>query len=102
MEEINTILITKDYWMNSPLKIARFYGGTRINNKAYLIVGEKEDLVFKKWIPFYNSLGRDRFMELLSKNMPFDEAKKYVNDLLRKEKESKNQKVKESLDLFCK
>lgn len=96
------ILMTKEYWMNTPLSTARNYGGVSINGKKYEIVnkygesiieismkmvmnGEKglaidpsepADLILQEWIPVYKKLGRDKAIELINNNTPLSEAKK--------------------------
>lgn len=97
------ILMTEEYWMNSHLSVARFYGGITFNNKEYLIVnkqgitlielsdptskhyvhegkaippGEPADLILKEWIPVYKRLGRERTIELIKDHVPLKDAKK--------------------------
>lgn len=102
-----TIIMTEEYWANSQLSVARYYGEIKINGKIYKIVnkqgatifelsdpnspyyvgdgakkaiepGEPADLVMEEWIPIYKRLGRDRFIEIVKKNVSFKEAKKLV------------------------
>jgi len=104
-----TIIYPQEYWMNSHLSIARFYGGAIINGKEYIIVnkegvsmreladkakigdvlipaGEPADLILKEWQPIYRTLGRDAFIEHIKTNQDLKEAKKYVKQLKAKEK----------------
>lgn len=104
-----TIIYPEEYWANSQLATARFYGGCIIKGKEYVIVnkegvsmreladkakigdvlipaGEPADLILKEWHPIYRALGRDAFIEHLGTNQDLKEAKKYVKQLNLKEK----------------
>lgn len=84
------ICMTEEFWKNSPLSVARFYGRISYNGHEYWIVnkegkdifqcsakaeksgreyaimpGEPADLVRKDFITFYRKLGRDRFIQVL-------------------------------------
>ena len=86
----NTILMTEDYWASSPFSSVRYFGGCKINGKAYIIVdkrgrdvyectdeamrlgrekaiepGEPCDLVRCDYVPVYRKLGRDKFLAWL-------------------------------------
>lgn len=37
--------------------------------------GEPADLVLAEWIPIYNKLGRDRFIEIIETGVSLEEAK---------------------------
>jgi hypothetical protein len=101
-----TILMTKEYWMNSIFSTARFFGGCTINGKEYIIVnkegkdlwkcseeaekdgrhkaiepGEPADLILLDWLPIYKALGRDEFIEYIKEHNDLKEAKKYVKSL---------------------
>lgn len=107
-----TIIYPEEYWMNSQLSTARFYGGCTIKGKEYVIVnkegkdlfectheaekegrekaipvGEPADLILKEWQPIYKALGRDGLFEYLeTQSFDLKEAKKYVKQLKSKEK----------------
>lgn len=102
------ILMTEEYWANSQLSIARYYGGCTIGKIDYRLVnkegisvielsdpdnkhyvgdnnkaiepGEPADLVQVKWIPVYRKLGRERFIELIKNNpkLTLAQAKKMI------------------------
>lgn len=102
------IMMTEEYWANSQLSIARYYGGIAIGKIDYRIVnkegislfelsdpeskhyvgddkkaiepGEPADLVQKEWIPIYRRLGRERFIELIKNNpkLTLAQAKKMI------------------------
>lgn len=102
------ILMTEEYWANSQLSIARYYGGCTIGKIDYRIVnkegislfelsdpeskhyvgddkkaiepGEPADLVQKAWIPIYSKLGREKFVELIKNNpkLTLTQAKKMI------------------------
>lgn len=105
------IMMMEDYWANTQLSIARYYGGITFCGKDYRIVnkqgmdlfelsdpesrhyvgenkkaiepGEPADLVQVKWIPVYRKLGRDKFIELLKNNpdITLSQAKKKMKEL---------------------
>lgn len=104
-----TIIYPEEYWMNSRLATARFFGGCIIKGKEYIIVnkkgvsmqkladkaelgdvlipaGEPADLILVEWQPIYRALGRDAFLEHLETNLDLKEAKKYVKQLKEKKK----------------
>lgn len=105
-----TIIYPEEYWMNSQLATARFFGGCTIKGKDYIIVnkegvsmqkladkakdgdmlipaGEPADLILKEWQPIYKSLGRDGLFEYLkTQSCDLKEARKYVKQLKSKEK----------------
>lgn len=105
-----TIIYPEEYWANSHLSIARYYGGCTINGKEYIIVnkegvslqklankakigdvlipaGEPADLILIEWQPIYKALGRDGLFEYLkTQSCDLKEAKKYVKQLKSKEK----------------
>jgi hypothetical protein len=104
-----TIIYPEEYWMNSQLATARFFGGCIIKGKEYVIVnkegvsmqkladkakigdvlipaGEPANLILKEWQPIYRALGRDAFIEHLKINQDLEKAKKYVKQLKSKEK----------------
>lgn len=96
------ILMVEEYWVNSQLSIARYYGKINFNGHIYVIVnkhgetlfeisarmdkegkggkaippGEPADLVQSEWVPVYKRLGRDRVIELIENHVPLKEAKK--------------------------
>ena len=76
------IIINYDYWINSQLSIAKYYGGIRINGIEYLIMEVSNDLVRKDWCKVYEKLGRDKTIELIKSHITLKEAK----ELLKKKK----------------
>lgn len=91
------IAMTEEYWANSHMSIARYYGGVTFNGHEYQIVnkhgitifelsdpsskhyvgggnkkaiepGEPADLVRKDFITYYRGLGRDRFLDVLKEH----------------------------------
>lgn len=94
------ILMTEDYWRNSHLSVARFYGGVNFNGHRYVILnkygmdlfecsflaqkegrdkaiepGEPADLVLATWQPVYRKLGRDKIIELIKNGTSLEDAK---------------------------
>ena len=104
---MSAVIMTEEYWANSHLSIARYYGGIKVNGDEYKIVnkdgvtleelsdphskhyagdgmaippGEPADLVRKDWIPIYRRLGRDRTIELVKIGTALKEAKKIAKE----------------------
>lgn len=85
--------MAEEYWANSQLSIARYYGRIKFQDHEYLIVdklgrdlwecsvaadragsdkaipaGSPADLVRKDFIPYYRKLGRDKFLDVLKEH----------------------------------
>lgn len=85
--------MTKEFWQNSQLSIARHYGRVHFNNSEFIIVNkegkdifkcsaeaekagrtmaieedEPADLVRRDFVKYYRALGRDKFIEVLMQN----------------------------------
>lgn len=86
-KELKVILLTKESWMNSPLSVAKYFGGVQVDigggkKRTFLIVnkegkdptqtgipeGEPADLVDKAFIPLYKKLGRTLFIGIVQAN----------------------------------
>ena len=92
-KKTKTILMTDEFWANSPYSLARYYGTIRVNGEDYTIVnkegktifecsaeaeregrekaidpGEPADLVLNTFIPMYRKLGRERFIAAIDDN----------------------------------
>lgn len=107
------ICMTEDYWWNSQLSVARFYGYCMLMGHEYIIVnkdgidlitlsikaekenkdcaipaGEPADLVRIDFVPFYKKLKRDKFLEVLEQNRTTDdkELKKIFKELTKKKR----------------
>lgn len=90
---MGAIIYTKEYWANSQLSIARYYGKITITNHEYIIVnkegkdifecsaeaekegrekaiepGEPSDLCRTDFVKYYKLLGRERFLSVLKEN----------------------------------
>lgn len=65
---MSAIMMAKEFWLNSQFSIARFYGGIRINETRYIIMGSEQDLVDDKFAKYYNKLGREKFIQILEQN----------------------------------
>lgn len=87
------VCMAEDFWINTNLSIARYYGGVTIFGHQYIIVdkygrdlweaslakdregsdkaippGEPADLLRQDFQEFYKKLGRDKFLEVLKHN----------------------------------
>jgi len=96
-----TIVMAKEYWESSPLSIARYYGGIRIQGRDYVIVnkegkdlfecsmeamkagrekaiepGEPADLVDKKFVPIYRKVGREQFIKWVEAGLDYEAMQK--------------------------
>ena len=107
------ICMSEEYWANSQLSIARYFGSIRISGHEYLIVdkrgrdlwecstaadragsdkaippGEPADLVRRDFIPYYKKLGRERFLEVLKANPTAadEKLKKIYKEMTKKPK----------------
>ena len=65
---MSAIIMTKEFWLESQFSIARFYGGVRINETRYIIMGSEQDLVDDRFAKYYNKLGREKFIHILEQN----------------------------------
>ena len=97
------ILMTEEFWANSQLSIARYYGEITFNGRKYIIVdkhgrdiyecsaiadkegrekaiepGEPADLILSTLRFAYRKLGRDRIIELIKDGKTEDEIKAFV------------------------
>ena len=104
---MSAIIMAEEYWANSHLSVARYYGGIKLNGDDYKIVnkdgitleelsdprsehyvkegkaipaGEPADLVLKEWIPIYRKLGRVKTIELVKRGLSIKEAKKIMKE----------------------
>ena len=94
------LLMTEEFWANSQLSIARYYGEITFNGRKYIIVdkhgrdiyecsaiakregrqkaiepGEPADLILKSLKLAYRKLGRDRIIELIKEEKTEEEIK---------------------------
>lgn len=90
---MNAIVMTEEYWANSMLSIARYYGKIAVDGHEYVIVdkrghdifecsreadkagrekaiehGEPADLCRTDFVPIYRKLGRDQFLKFIQEN----------------------------------
>lgn len=104
---MSAVIMTEEYWANSHLSIARYYGGITVNGDEYKIVnkegitleelsnprskqyvksgmaiqpGEPADLVRNNWIPIYRKLGRNKTIELVKNGIDLEEAKRIAKE----------------------
>ena len=92
--------MTEEYWMNSQLSIARFYGGINLDGREYIIVdklgrdlwecsriaeklgkdkaieaGEPADLILKELQDAYKKLGRLKIIDLVTQGLTVAQIK---------------------------
>lgn len=93
--------MTEEFWRNSQLSVAKYYGGGRYNGHEYIIVdklgrdlfecsaiaeregrkkaiepGEPADLIREDFKVLYKKLGRQKFIEILKDHPEIDSPKK--------------------------
>lgn len=114
--------MSEEFWINSQLSIARYYGRAKFGGHEYLIVdkhgrdiwecsmaadragsdkaipeGEPADLVRRDFIPYYRKLGRDKFLDVLKANLHASDRELLA---IYKEMTAKPKKVKQQPNLF--
>ena len=119
------LIITEEFWANSHLSIARYYGQIKMNDKEYVIVnkegkdifelseiaekegkekaiepGEPCDLCLRSLVPSYRKLGRDRILELIREYKTEDEIKAiaFPKKTRKKKKQDDNTESKGNTD----
>lgn len=105
MNENTPIIMTEEYWANSPFSVARYYGGIKVEGVDYIIVnkegkdiyecsaeaekagrekaiepGEPCDLVDRRYVPMYRKLGRDKFIEWVKEGLDLPAMKKRIEE----------------------
>ncbi len=91
---MSAILMTKEFWLNSQFSIARFYGGIKINETRYIIMGSEQDLVDDRFAKYYNKLGREKFIHILEQNnhTNHEAVMRAMKDALKAQKVAKKTK----------
>lgn len=91
-----SILMTKEYWLNTVFSVARFYGGIRIMGHEYIIT-KAGDLLRGDFLKYYRKLGRDRFIEILRYHQRDSDfgLKEIFKEEVEKMKTEKKEKGKE-------
>lgn len=110
---MNAIVITEEYWRNSPLSVVRFIGTIKIESSTFIIVnkdgrdifelsakaekegrekaiepGEPVDLCRVEFVPIYRKLGRERFFQFIKDNQDVNTvelAKKRLKEWQKKQ-----------------
>ena len=91
---MESILISPEYWQNSQLSIARYFGGVKVNNKYYVIDPQSNYLVDSKWLSLVRKVGIDKTKEVLKSTNDIKEAMSLI-------KSERDVKQKDSqLELF--
>lgn len=77
------ILIHPNYWRNSQLSIARFYGAITIEGTLYLLDGKNDYLVRSDFAKYVSDLGMPAVEKAVKRYADQDRAKKILNRLAR-------------------
>lgn len=113
IDSIHPLVMAEEYWVDSPLSLARYYGQIRFGGNVYMIVnkegkdlfecsyeadkqgrekaipdGEPADLCLAELVPVYRWLGRDEFLKRIKDGV-------MASELIRQYKE-RNKKIKKS------
>lgn len=88
---MDTILITKENWMDSQLSPARHYGGIKIDWKEYVVTLPYCDLLRAEYLKLYNFFGRDEFISLLTEKLTKKQMEELMDESKKKEKQIINQ-----------
>lgn len=97
---MKAIVMTENYWANSILSIARYFGRITFDGHEYVIVdkrghdifecsreaqkagrekaiepGEPADLCRMDFVPIYRKLGREQFLKFIQENPDLNNAK---------------------------
>lgn len=80
---MNAILIHPDYWLNSQLSVALFYGGITINGESYIVDGKTNYLVRGDFVKFVSDLGMPTVEKVAERYADQAKAKKILNRLAR-------------------
>ena len=107
---MKAIVMTEEFWANSQLSIARYYGRIEVDGHEYVIVdkrgkdifecsleaekqgrdkaiepGEPADLCRANFVPLYKKLGRDAFLKFIKDHLEIDSVKK-AKEILKVER----------------
>lgn len=102
---MKAIMMTEEYWANSPFSVARYTGEIRVDGVEYIIVnkegkdifecsceaaregrgiaiepGEPCDLVDKRYVSIYRKVGREKFMEWVKEGLDLKKMKERVKN----------------------
>lgn len=100
---MSAILMTEEYWANSPFSIARYYGDIKVDGIEYIIVnkegkdiyecskeaekagrqkaiepGEPCDLIDKRYQSIYRKVGRDEFIKWVKEGLELGQMKERI------------------------
>lgn len=117
---MNAIIMTEEYWANSPFSVARYFGQITISGKNYVIVNKDgctifelsnpnnkhyvgngnmaippnhpADLVLLEWVPIYKALGREKTHELVKQNVSLEDALLLIPEEMRPKKRNEKKK----------
>lgn len=80
---MNALMIHPDYWMNSQLSIARYYGAIQIEGHLYLIDKPSGYLVREDFAKHIGSLGFKTVEKAVKRYSDADKAKKVLSRLTK-------------------
>lgn len=98
IDSIHPLVMAEEYWVDSPLSLARYYGQISVGGNVYMIVnkdgkdlfecsyeadkqgrekaipaGEPADLCLMQLVPVYRWLGRDEFLKRIKEGVKASE-----------------------------
>jgi len=80
---MNAILIHPDYWRNSQLSLARYYGMIRIDGKVYFHDKRSDYLVRDDFTKYISDIGMPTVIKAVKRYADERKAKKILNRLAR-------------------
>ena len=80
---MSAILMHPDFWLNSQLSIARFYGAITLNGETYLVDGKTNYLVRSDFVKLVSDLGMPTVEKAAERYADQTKIKKILNRLAR-------------------
>lgn len=80
---MSAILMHPDFWLNSQLSIARFFGAITLNGETYLVDGKTNYLVRSDFVKLVSDLGMPTVEKAAERYADQAKIKKILNRLAR-------------------
>ena len=97
---MNALMIHPDYWMNSQLSIARYYGGCVIQGRYYFINKESDYLIRDDLRMYVNDLGFKTVEKAVKRHADEKEVKAVLRRLRSIVKARKRAEKRQETKLF--
>ena len=100
---MSAILMHPDFWLNSQLSVARFYGAITLNGETYLVDGKTNYLVRSDFVKLVRDLGMPTVEKAAIRYADQAQIKKILNRLARivksRRKTKKGQRKDDTIQL---